>query len=155
LNYIRYYDRPEYRPALRAQYGLLGLLDMIPIATELGWYFKAKEDFGVAAADATFHPFHQQHEIASGRDDVQISYYRRPGKVLAIVTNLGKTPYDGVLKLDAAGMGLREQPVRATLLDEQAPKSQNTEVRREPLPPSQAGPRLAIPPHDFQLIWLE
>lgn len=131
--------------------------DLLTQAAPPEGYGKAAQTELNAAADASFHPFHQQHEIASGRNDVQISYYRRPGKVRAVVTNLGTLPYDGVLKLDPAGMGLRENSVRATLLDEQTLKSQNTEVRREPLPftPSQPGPRLVIPRHDFRLIWQE
>ena len=107
----------------------------------------------MTAADVTFHRFVDQREIAAERDDVKISYYRRPKQVLAVVTNLGKARYEGTVRFEFRGLGL-DDSAKATRLDEQTPKPYNTELRREALTLDKASLRMTIPGHDFVLIWV-
>jgi len=154
LNYIKYYRDPQYVPAMRAQCGLLALLDIIPVDTTVSWFFKAKQDFGVAARDAAFHRFFDQNEIVSDRRDVCVSYYRRGDNLLLIVTNLGKEAYAGALKLDRRALGLISGELAATLIDGQKPGDNNTALKTALVPFEADGAtlRVRIPSHDFCVI---
>lgn len=66
----------------------------------------AQDRFDIAAAD--FVPYWQNAEYVAGQsDDLKVSYYQHPGKVLLIVSNLGKKPVEAQLTLDWARLGLK------------------------------------------------
>jgi len=156
LNYIKFYDKPEYLAAMHAQYALLGLLDLIPISPELGWFFKAKQDFGMSLPATVFHGFFEQQEFRADRDDVKISYYRRENRALCIATNLGKTPFTGTVTVDLAALGLAAGKAEAATLLPVKEGRMSMEYTAEPLAFEPAGNtlRLTIPPHDFRLVEL-
>lgn len=157
LNYIKFYDKPEYLPAMRAQYGLLGLLDIIPICPDLGWFFKAKADFGMSAPETTFYRYFEQREIRTGREDVKASYYRRGNRVLLLVTNLGKENYTGSISLDLKALGIEPRKAQATRLDAESAQRFDTRVRRTPMPMAADATSVpvSIPRHDFLMLQLE
>ena len=164
LNYLPHWST-DYDKKLRSQYALLGLLDIIPYATEHGWFFKAKHDFGWDAPATRFHPYYRQREVRTDRDDVAVSYYRRGDRVLALVTNLGAEAYEGAVRFELAALGMREGSAMATRIDAAQPMvyntthkrwdhTQNTAMRRDPLEWASDGASLTvtIPSHDFSLI---
>jgi hypothetical protein len=156
LNYIKFYDKPEYLPAMRAQYALLGLLDIIPVSPELGWFFKAKQDFGMSAPETVFRPFHAQAEVRAEREDVPISYYRRGDRLLLVVSNLGREPYTGRVSLRLEALGLAADGIVAADLLPVSETRAATAYREEPLRCTPAGGtatlELVVPPHDFRLL---
>ncbi len=154
LNYLKYYDKPEYHQAVRTQYALLALLDIIPIESRQAWFFKAKEDFGMSYPETLFHPYHSQKEIVASREDVKISYYRRDNKILAIVTNLGKDDFSGTVHFKLSEFGLKD-PVQVTHLDEMSQKEYSTEVKCQPLDIDKGVIQIEIPSHDFRMIELK
>jgi hypothetical protein len=155
LDYIKYRRHPKFLAAVRGRYGLLGLLDIIPIDPYLGWFFKVKQDFGVAKPDVTFHRFFEQKEIRTQRADVAVSYYKRPGSVLAVVTNLGKQLYEGPITLDLAALGLAQGKVEAAEVDGASTVEYQTETTSRPLELEAGGAlRMTIPSHDFRLVWV-
>jgi hypothetical protein len=86
---------------------------------------------------------------------VAVSYYQRPGGVLAVVTNLGKEPYDGRITLDLAALGLAPDKVEAVEVDGAGPEAQRTDTTSRPLALEPgAALRLTIPPHDFRMVWV-
>lgn len=164
LNYLPYWST-DYDKKLRGQYGMLGLLDIIPLAIEQAWFFKAKQDFGMDSPATSFHPFYRQLEIKTDHADVVSSYYRRGSRVLAIITNLGTEPYEGAVRFDLKKLGIAAGEATATRVDAAKPPVYNTQqkrwdgtgdtsVRREPVPWASDGASLAvkIPSHDFQMI---
>lgn len=157
LNYIKFYDKPEYLPAMHAQYALLGLLDIIPVSPELAWVFKAKHDFGMGAPETSFHAYHEQQEVRADRDDVKISYYRRGENVLCWITNLGKTPYTGTIALDLPKLGLAPDKLAAAALEPVKEARMSTEYKAAPVPWEPGGPtlRVSVPAHDFRMLRLQ
>lgn len=105
LDYIKYYNAPEYPQAVRTMYAVLALLDIIPINTQ-PWFAQVKQDFGIGATDVQFRGYWEQAAVQSERADVKASYYTRNGSALLIVSNLGKEPYDGKLTVDFKALGL-------------------------------------------------
>jgi hypothetical protein len=157
LNFVKFFNKPEYLPAMRAQFAVLGLLDMIPINPELGWIFKAKQDFGMSVPETTFHRWFEQKEAKTSRSDVVASYYRRDNRILCIVSNLGNDRYDGGIKLDLAALGLKAGQMHASSIDSSKAERLNTEIQREDLPFATDGAslKLAIPRHDFRMILID
>jgi hypothetical protein len=170
LNYLPWGSETYYRK-VRSMYGVLGLLDIIPITPDLGWFFKAKQDFGVDPVRTSFHGFYSQKEIVADAAEVGVSYYRAAGgkgeaaRVLAIVSNLSTNRFEGRVTIDARALGLGPQ-ARAARLDAAVEPSldatrhwiglTDTEVKREPLELGRDGVLpLTIPPHDFRLIAVE
>ena len=156
LDYIKFYNDPKYNAAVRAQVGLLALLDIIPINSTQGWFFKAKADFGLPSPETTFHCCFEQREITAARADVQVSYYRRAGRVLGIVTNLGKEPYEGPITIDWKALGLTAERTSVVRIDGKEPGQNRTELLIEPITSGKDGMiRLAVPVHDFRVFRLE
>ncbi len=162
LDYIKFWNKPEYRQKQRAMYGLLGLLDIIPIKVCHTWFFQAKDQFGAFQEGTTFHRYFEQKAIVAERNDVKISYYKREDGVLAIITNLGKTPYEKTpagsrLRFDLKALGLDAAKLKVELLDED-PKTRprGTEsagsLMRKELLLENGILKLTIPPHDFRMI---
>jgi hypothetical protein len=156
LDYIKFYNKPEYRQAVRAQYAVLGQVDITPINTALAWYMKVRLDFGVAEPDATFHGFFAQKEITSGNKEVPVSYYRSGGKVLVQVSNFGNDAFSGTLNVDLAALGLKPGQVRATQFEDGGSKSQDTLLLETDIPVQAGGATIPVdvPRHDFRLIQL-
>jgi len=154
LNYIKFYSRPEYLPAMRAQYALLGLLDIIPIGPELGWFYKAKQDFGMSAPETTFHRFFEQGEVTAARDDVKISYYRRGQSMLLFAANLGKEPYAGGAAVNLAALGMADAAVEVAEVVPVNEARLTTGYEYRLLPGGVRDGRIAlsVPPHDFRMI---
>jgi hypothetical protein len=154
LNYIKYFSDPRYMSAVRGQYGLLGLLDIIPVEPMGGWFFKAKQDFGVASPKTTFHRFFEQRGIRTDRADVPVSYYARGNDLLLIVTNLGKEAYSGPVKLDRKALGLPQGKLAASTIDGQKSGEYSTALQIAPLPFDADGTtlRVRIASHDFAMI---
>jgi len=106
---------------------------------------------------AGIHPYFEQKAIATGRNDVKISYYKRDRSVLAIITNLGKTPYEKTVRLDLKALGLDAAKVKIELLDED-PKTRPEgaqwagKLMRKELLLENGTLKLTIPPHDFRMI---
>jgi hypothetical protein len=157
LNYVKFYSRPEYLPAMRAQYALLGLLDIIPISPELGWFFKAKQDFGMSAPETAFHRFFDQQEIKPSRDDVKVSYYRRGDATLFLITNLGKQPYDGAVTLSLAALGLAAGKFEASEVVPVNETRMSTAYKMQSLTlePDGVSLRVTVPSHNFRMIRLQ
>jgi hypothetical protein len=152
LNYIRFYNDPRYLTAMRAQYALLGLLDVVPISPELGWFFKAKQDFGMGAAETSFHRFFEQTEFRPGRADVLVSYYRRGRELLLIASNLGREPYRGTIHADWPALQLAAGEVAAVEIVPVNEGRNSTEYREAASAVSGAGLEVMVPPHDFKLL---
>lgn len=153
LDYLKFWDKPEYPGAVRAQYALLALLDIIPINPSQAWFFKAKQDFGMREPETAFVRYFDQRRIVADRADVQISYYRRGDHLLLVVANLGREAYAGPLHLDLPALHLAAGPLSATLLDAADDRRHSTAVRAEPLPlTGDTIPRLDIPGHDFRVV---
>jgi hypothetical protein len=154
LNYIKYYSDPHYLSAIRGQYGLLGLFDIIPFESVGGWFFKAKLDFGVTSPKTTFHRFFEQRAISTDRADVPVSYYARGNELLLIATNLGKEVYSGPVMLDRKALGLPQGKLTASAIDGQKPGDYSTAVQMTPLRFDADGStlRVRIPSHDFAMI---
>lgn len=155
LDYIKFYNDPKYLTAERAEYGLLGLFDITSVNPALGWVFKAKQDFGVAAKEVTFHRYFKQKEITTSRDDVKVSYYQKGNHVLFIITNLGKDPFDGTVTVDLKALGISLPKATVTWVDSANAEITNTEVKRTLLTLENATLKLQIPQHDFRLIQVE
>lgn len=162
LDYVKFWNHPGYITGLRAQYGLLALLDINPSNVALGWFRKAKQDFGMEHPATAFMPYHRQKEIATGRPDVAVSYYRNAKGILAVITNLGKESFDGKVTLDAKVLGLSGTLTAVRLGAGKEPvfmekggwqNLNDTEVRRDAVALESDGSlRLAIPAHDFAMI---
>jgi hypothetical protein len=154
LNYLRFYNDPQYLPALHAQYALLALLDIIPISPELGWFFKAKQDFGLIAPETSFRRFFDQREFRPARDDVKVSYYRRGPAMLLVVSNLGGEPFGGTIDVNWAALGLAPAKFTAAEIVPVNEGRHSTEYREEArtLEPGNTGLCVSIPRHDFRLI---
>lgn len=156
LDYIKFYNHPKYDAAVRGHVGLLALMDIIPINSSQGWFFKATADFGLTSPETAFHSCFEQREILAARADVQVSYYRRAGRVLAIVTNLGKEPYEGPITIDWKTLGLTAERSSVVRIDGKEPGQNRTELLNEPMTPEKDGTlRLAVPAHDFRMVRLE
>ena len=166
FSYLNYASDAFVR-RLRSYYGLLGLLDIIPVSPELGWFFKAKQDFGMSHPETTFHQFLEQKEIRAGSESVKVSYYRRENRLLLVVTNLGKETYNGPVTIDRGALDLKGDAVKATRLDAAARPTFDsktgwqgryaTTVKREPLVLAAGGSAVPVqlPPHDFWMIQVE
>lgn len=146
LNYIRFSGAPEYTKAIRAQHGLLWLLDIIPIsASDLPEVPRIRDRFGIAEPDVTFHGYWEQTAATAERDDVKLSYWGRDHSALLIVTNLGKERYSGRIIFDLKKLGLDAAAV--TVFD--------PEVGQVGTLPIEAGrASLTVPAHDFRLLQL-
>ena len=146
LNYIKFYNAPEYPRALRSMHALLTLLDIIPITYTPGKLPQIKDDFGIGADDVAFHGYWRQKAVLAERADVKASYYRRPRSALIVVANLGGQPYEGKLRIDLRSLGFRGAAVH--LRDPEAPGT--------PPPALEGGAiRIRIARHDYRLIRLD
>jgi len=145
LNYIKFYDKPEFPQAVRAMHGLLGLLDIIPVCQDVNVSFiKAKAAFGIGEPDVEFRGFWEQKEVSAARENVKASYYKRRKSALVIVTNLSKEPFEGGVRIDFPALGLDQ--AKTTIKD--------PEAAEPPLRPEDLG-KLKIRGHDYRFIWLE
>jgi hypothetical protein len=75
---------------------------------------------------------------------VKASYYKRKKSALIIVTNLGKEPFEGEVRVAFPALGL--DPAKTTLKDAEAP---------EPLLRAEDLAKLKIRGHDYRFVWLE
>jgi hypothetical protein len=156
LDYHRYFDHPRYFQSLRTMYGLLGLLDITPVNPQHAWYFKLKQDFGMAWPETTFHRYFEQQEIRSDRGEVKVSYYRRKGRILAIATNLGNSDVSATLAFDLPALGLDTARNTVARVDAARAEKFASDLKREPLTWKHgARVTLSVPRHDFRMLWLE
>ena len=145
LNYLKFWNRPEYPKAVRAMHGLLGLLDIIPICQDVNVSFvRAKAAFGIGAPDVRFHGFWEQKVVRPEREDVKASFYTRERSALVVLTNLGEEPFNGPVHLDLRSMGLDPRTVTV----------RNAEAKDATFPMQGGAMRLEIPRHDYRLLWL-
>jgi hypothetical protein len=141
LNYIKFFNLPEYPQAMRAMHGLLTLLDIIPISYSPGNLAQIKQDFGIAADNVQFHGYWDQTAVQASREDVKVSYYRRNTSALIVVMNLGQEPFFGQIMLDWKTLGLDAES--ATIRDAES-KAIHLVQR--------GGVMLRVPRHDFRLL---
>jgi hypothetical protein len=144
LNYLRFWDKPEYAPAVRTMYALLGLLDLIPIDQQF-WFAQVKQDFDMGAADVRFQGYWEQTAVRTDRADVKASLYTRQHSALILVANLSKEPFAGKVEVDLERLGLASTKVLIRNPEEKdAP----------PLPLQDGAVTLQVPPHDFRMLWV-
>lgn len=144
LNYIKFYNKPEYLPALRAQHGLLGLLDILPIEQAGDPTFaQSRATFDIGNPDVTFHGFWEQTALSTGQNEVKASYYTHPGKALIIITNLSPQPFTGWVSINIKTLGL--DPGKAVIRNAEKPES-------APLPITDGKVTITIPRHDYVML---
>jgi hypothetical protein len=117
LDEIRVYTDPSYRAHYRAMIAMLSLFDIIPTAQpwRIDWtrYLRARVNFGMLGAQATFHPYWNQTGITAATADVKCSYHALGNARLAHCANLGPASYSGPITLDQAALGV-SGPIKVT-----------------------------------------
>jgi hypothetical protein len=128
LDEIKFYGEDAYVGALGAMYGLLSLLDILPINAHLGWWYHERSRFGVASPNTRFHAYHEQTAIVPNRVDVVCSYYEVGNRVLATVANLGKTSFSGevAVRRDELRLSPRHATVQRVIGHPVYPASHNS-----------------------------
>ena len=94
-------------------------------------FYAALAAFGIAEKDCVFIPCFENNEIKSDAANIRTGCYKRPGKWLLCVSNLGKKPVQ--TKLESRAFGRKVRFV-------------DWETRRE------ISGRIAVPAADFRLI---
>ncbi|MCC7519948.1 MAG: hypothetical protein IT578_12285 [Verrucomicrobiae bacterium] len=103
---------------------------------------RAKGEFDLGAADVVFHPYWEKNKIArTDSKDVVVTLWKRPGKALAVVANLGEARETSV-SLDFKALGL-------------APKTIKDFESQQALSWQGDALKLTIPRHDYRLLWIE
>jgi len=119
LNYLPWYKRSYYLARLRSMYGVLGLLDIIPMAPTWAGSSRPSRDFGMAASQTSFHGFYSRKRSGPTGTTVGVSYYRPVGKRAGARTGrdcyLGTNRFEGRVTLDAKTLGLAPQAQAARL----------------------------------------
>jgi len=106
----------------------------------------AKDKFGIADDGVEFLPYWRNSEfVSSSRDNVKVSLYRKPGKIMVVVGNLAKTSQAVTVKLVLAQLW---GP------DRQAKRVFNA-VTDAPITLADGVLELRLPPRDYKLVILE
>ena len=86
----------------RAYVGALALHD-------IEWKFKLQSDFRLRAPGTEFIPYWDEEGLARTRTDwVKVSAWKRPGRCLVLLVNVGEERVEAEVRLDPAVMGLRK-----------------------------------------------
>lgn len=107
--------------------------------------WKAKEKFGIADESVEFLPYFENQEmVKSSQEDVKVSLYRKPGKIMVIVANLSKESKNVVVELNLQKIGSVKNPAR--IFDA---------ITDEPVSMEKNVMNLSLPPRDYKMIILE
>jgi len=100
-----------------------------------------KEEFGIGDADVQFLPYWSAgHPVRSGHEDVKVTLYRKPARLLLIVGNVSFEKRPVVLRLALRKLGLRSG---ATLIDG---------ISRERFTAAEGEVKMSIPARDFRML---
>jgi len=106
--------------------------------------WKAKDKFGIADANVEFLPYYDNEGmVKSSQEDVKVSFYRKPGKIMLIIANLSKEAKNAKVELNLKKLGMDKwQNVFDAVTDEKFVLQNNVLS-------------LSLPPRDYKMIILE
>jgi hypothetical protein len=91
---------------------------------DIGWGFDpaVMDDFGLRQPDTVFVPYWGKNSVAPhSQTNLKISAWKRPGRCLALLVNVGNERLEAEVRFDPAAMGLGEQGGAAVQMIERDP----------------------------------
>ena len=140
--------REAIKAGVRSELTLL-LLHEIPIwpawSMDLPTVIKihqVKGEFGYGEEDVIFHPYWEKEKVVmTDSEDVKVSLWKRPEKMLAVVANLGEER-KARIRIDFHKLNLSPQEIKDY-------ESEETLLLKD------GWLNLDLPRHDFRLIWIK
>jgi len=114
VNFMQQYqgrwDRRREAKAFRAYTGMVGLHDALPSGNANGKnppFWIGRDRFGIEQDDARFVGYWEEDRaVTHERDEVFVSYWKRPGKALVLVVNRNREAVDVPVTVNASALGL-------------------------------------------------